>query len=96
MRVMRRVGVEGSVLGAGSPSGPRASSAVWLRFRSGWGGLLVVVDVVVVGFVGCGLTTAASRVCLSCISDGVLSGMEALALGPDVVGRSVISIVLLV
>lgn len=35
MRVIRNAGVEGSVLGAGSPSGPRASSAVWLRLRSG-------------------------------------------------------------
>ena len=33
--VMRRAGVEGSVGGEDPPSGPRASSAVWLRLRSG-------------------------------------------------------------
>lgn len=43
IRVILRAGVEGSVAGAGSPSGPRASSAVWLRLRSGWVGCWRVV-----------------------------------------------------
>lgn len=84
MRVIRSAGVEGSVLGAGSPSGPRASSAVWLRLRSGGLGLLVRsmegLDSATAGAVWtvCGWTVVASGV------------------APVVVGRLAISTALLV
>jgi len=79
------------VLGAGSPSGPRASSAVWLRLRSGCAGLVVVVCCA-----GSDATTGAIWVVVVCgwATVGVASGVERLA--PAAVGRSVISIVLLV